>query len=154
MPIIRSYACEACAYVMEVTLTADEWDSPPPDCPRCSGMTAQEFVPFAIGGSSRVRAAKITEDILANDYHVADAKIEGKGIGEVPQVRYKDALPAAIPQSTWSNANQEMLEGAAAAGKQVRLRHGSGLDVLASGLKDGTIPDLIAISKRRSLRVF
>lgn len=139
---------------MEVTLTADHWDDPPPDCPRCNGMTAQEFVPFAIGGSSRSRAAKITEDILANDYHVADAKIEGKGIGEVPQVRYKDAMPSAIPQSTWSNANQEMLEGAAAAGKQVRLRYGSGLDVLSSGLKDGSIPDLIEISRKRSMRVF
>ena len=154
MPIVRTYACENCGHTLEVTLRSDQWDEPPPDCLRCNGMTAQEFRPFAIGGSHQGRAAKMTEDILANDYHVADAKIEGKGIGEIPQVRYKDTLPSAIPQSTWSNANQEMLEGAAAAGRQVRQRYGSGLDVLASGLKDGSIPDLIEISRKRSMRVF
>jgi len=36
MPILRTYACETCAHMIEVTLRADEWDQPPPPCPQCA----------------------------------------------------------------------------------------------------------------------
>ena len=32
MPIIRTYACEDCNHMMEVTLSMDQVDDPPPPC--------------------------------------------------------------------------------------------------------------------------
>lgn len=153
MPILRVYCCPECNHRVEVTLRSDQWDEPPPSCEVCEAHAMGQDFRFAIGGSNAARAAALAEDIASKDYRVADMKVDHRE-GAVPQVRYKDTTPAQINPSTWGSANQEMLEGAAAAGRQVRLRHGSGLDVLASGLKDGSIPDLIEVSKRRSLRVF
>lgn len=159
MPIIRTYACESCFHQMEVTLTADEWDAPPPDCPRCSNETHQEFKPVAIGGSNFARAARLAEDIASNDYQVADMQVTAKGQGDTPKVRYKDARPEGIAPSVWGQGdgrgfNQEFLESAAAIGRQARLANGgSGLDVLHANLRSGAEPDLIELSKRRSIRV-
>lgn len=150
--ILRTYMCDQCAYRMEVELRADQWDQVAPDCPRCSGVTYQEFKPPTIGGSPQARAAALVEDIARNEYHVADMQADNRQ-GGVPKVRYND-VTAPVPTSTWGSANQEMLEGAIALGKQSRLRYGSGLDVLQHNLKTGAQPDLIEISKRRSLRVF
>jgi hypothetical protein len=41
-----------------------------------------------------------------------------------------------------------------AAGRQTRLKHGSGLDILQANLKSGVEPDLIEVSKRRAMRVW
>jgi hypothetical protein len=41
-----------------------------------------------------------------------------------------------------------------ALGRQTRREHGDGLDVLQHSLKTGAQPDLIAISKRRSMKVW
>ena len=152
MPILRTYMCPDCAMHLEVTLSADEWEAPPPDCPRCNGMTHQDFKPIAIGGSVAGRAAKMAETIATEDYHVADMNVTAKGQGDVPSVRYKDTTSSVLP-STWGSANQEMLEGAASLGRETRLRYGNGLDVLQHALKTGSQPDLIEISKRRSMRV-
>ena len=144
--------CPDCAMHLEVTLSADEWNTPPPECPRCTGQTHQDFKPIAIGGSTYGRAAKMAETIASEDYHVADMNVTAKGQGDTPKVRYKDTTNQVLP-STWGSANQEMLEGAAALGRETRLRYGNGLDVLAHSLKTGAQPDLIEISKRRSMRV-
>ena len=42
---------------------------------------------------------------------------------------------------------------AIAAGRANRLRYGSGLDVLQHNLKTGVQPDLIELSKRRSIKL-
>jgi len=129
----------------------DEWDAPPPDCPMCASRTHQEFKPVAIGGSNRARAAALAEDIIANDYHVADFKSDGRPGGRA-KVRYKDQRQATPTE--WGAA-QGVLQSAVAIGRQTRARYGpDGLDNLQRALKDGSQPDLIAESKKRSMRIW
>jgi hypothetical protein len=67
-------------------------------------------------------------------------------------VRYKDTS-GTIPASQWTAA-QETLQAAVASGRQTRLKHGSGLDVLQSNLKSGAEPDLIEKSKQRMIKLW
>ena len=152
MPIVRTYACAECNHMMDVVLSSDDWDAPPPDCPACEAREMrQEFKPVAITGSIRSRAVALAEDIAAKDYNVADMKVEGKEGGK-PKVRYKDQT-AEIARSMWQNP-QGVLEQAIAIGRQTRLQHGTGLDVLQNALKTGAQPDLIAESKKRAIKVW
>lgn len=153
MPIVRTYGCEGCGFVMDVTLTLEQADNPPPDCPRCAGVTQQEFKPVAIGGSTSARANKLTEDILANDYGVANMQRDHRE-GSTPTVRYKDQGNAA-QASTWG-ATGAMLEQAVAVGRQTRMANGglSGVDTLQAMLKSGQQVDLIEASKKRSMKVW
>jgi hypothetical protein len=134
--------------MLEVELTAEQWDAPPPDCPRCSNTTYQEFAPPTIGGSNSTRAADYALKIASEDYNVADIQVQ-RGHGP-PKVRYNDSNQ---PASSWAPRNGA-LEQAIAIGRQTRLQHGSGLEVLQTGLKNKTIPDLIANSKRLSAKVW
>jgi hypothetical protein len=111
----------------------------------------QEFKPPAIGGSVRMRAAKITEDIVARDYNVADMQRDRRG--GAPKVRYKDETPSSLP-ATWQGAagQRSMLETAISIGKAHRGR--DGLDILQRNLASGAQPDLIEMSKRRSIKVW
>lgn len=152
MPIVRTYACPNCNHFLRVTLSADQVDAPPPECPRCAAWDMQqEFRAPAIVGSSSSRAHAIAEDIAAKDYNVADMN-GGRHEGEPTKVRYRDQ-PTVAQASSWGQAS-ETLQAAISAGRQNRLRYGSGLDVLHSALKDGSQPDLIELSKQRSIRVF
>lgn len=151
MPIVRSYMCNECGHYMSVTLSAEQWDEPAPLCPICTSLTQQDFKPAAIGGSVRSKAEKLTEDIIEKDYHVGDIQRD-RHEGVAPKVRYKDQGRPPNP-STWGVA-REALEGAIASGRQTRLLHGSGLDVLQQSLKNGTQPDLIELSKRRAMRIY
>jgi putative FmdB family regulatory protein len=154
LPIVRTYACEACNHFIEVTLSMEQCDDPAPECPACAARAMQQqFRPVAITGSPSARAHALAEDIAAKDYHVAnmgDARKEG----DVPKVRYKDQSLASIPASSWSGVSQTTLEQAIASGRHTRLNFGSGLDVLQSNLKSGAEPDLIAASKRRAMKVW
>lgn len=152
MPIRRTYACPACNHWLEVTLPSDQWDASEPDCPACAERTRQEFVPFGITGSNNARAHAIAEDIVSNDYHAADFQREWRREG-TPGVRYKDQ-GASTPASSWAGV-QGALEQAVAIGRQTRSRHGgTGLDVLKANLASGAEPDLIANSKKKSIRVW
>ena len=62
------------------------------------------------------------------------------------------ALPSSWGIGGWWGIAAEVLEAAVVAGRQTRLKYGSGLDVLQADLKSGAQPDLIELSKRRSLR--
>lgn len=148
--IIRSYMCEACAYRMDVELRSDQWDSEPPDCPQCATRTHQEFKPPAIGGSLIGRATELAHTIAAEDYGVADLQSPSRS-GRT--VRYKDQGAEAIPASSWAAASGQ-LQQAMALGRETRLRYGNGLDVLAGALKSGAQPDLIALSRKRSIRTW
>jgi hypothetical protein len=152
MPIVRTYGCSECNHMMEVVLSSDQWDCEPPECPACAQrQMRQEFKPPAIVGSNRARAVAIAEDIAANDYNVADIKGATRE-GDVAKVRYKDqgnTLPSA-----WSTQAAQMLESAIAVGRQTRLKHGNGLDVLQSALKSGAQPDLIEQSKKRAIKIW
>lgn len=156
MPIMRTYMCPECSHRIEVTLAADQWDAPPPSCDACDARMGQEFMPPAIGGSIRSRAVRLTEDIMANDYHVADAKFDNREGGK-PKVRYKDETPGAIA-SAWTQAAQThhaLLEQGIAIGKQTRRETGGdGLDILKRTLATGEQPDLIEASKRRAIKVW
>ena len=151
MPIHRTYMCSDCAHRMEVTLSAEQWDAPPPSCEACDAREMnQEFKPPAIGGSVAMRAARITEDIIANDYGVSNLTLDRRGGPN--KVRYKDdatALPA-----TWqaTDGNRSILETAISIGKVNRGI--DGLNILQRNLANGTQPDLIETSKRKSIRVW
>jgi hypothetical protein len=138
--------------MMDVMLSMDQVDDPPPECPVCHGNPPmrQEFKPVNIGGSNAGKAGQLAEDIIQNDYNVAD--MNRPRAGEKRKVRYKDQV-SAYPDSHWQMA-QGALEGAIAAGRQMRLRHGSGLDVLQSNLKSGVQKDLIEVSKQRSVKIW
>ena len=153
MPIVRTYQCEECFNRIELTLPMDQWDRSPPNCPVCERrIMQQEFKPVAIGGSDIGRAHAIAEDIISNDYHVADMQREHRMEG-TPQVRYKDASSTPAQASNWGAA-QHVLESAMAIGRETRMKYGSGLDVLQANLKSGAEPDLIEMSKKRSLRIY
>ena len=149
--ILRTYMCAECGYRLEAQLTSDQWNAEPPDCPMCEERTHQEFKPPAIGGSHLSRATDLAHTIASEDYGVADLRSPSRS---GPAVRYKDA-PAQeiIPPSTWHGGGSQMAQ-ALALGRETRLRHGNGLDVLQNALKSGAQPDLIEMSKRRSYRVY
>lgn len=151
MPIVRTYQCEQCFNRIELTLAAEDWDAPAPDCQICARQLQQQFKPVAIGGSISGKAHAIAEDIASNDYHVADMQRERRPEG-TPKVRYKDAGSTPAQATNWGATN-EALSMAIAAGRETRLNYGSGLDVLQANIKSGVEPDLIEISKRRSIRV-
>jgi hypothetical protein len=77
--------------------------------------------------------------------------VEGRE-GIANKVTYKDQGTKVSGQQ-WTG-NREAIEAAAAIGRQTRMQHGSGLDILQKALKSGDQPDLIEISKRRSMRVW
>ena len=152
MPIVRTFQCEDCNHRLEVTLAADDWDAPPPACPLCEARPmSQEFKPVAIGGSPSARAHAIAEDIADRDYHVADMQRDSRPEA-TPKVRYKDQITGISP-STWQ-ATTETLQQAMQFGRALRLKHGSGLDVLQANLKSGAEPDLIENSKKRAMKVW
>ena len=143
---------------MDVTLSAEEWNAPPPSCPACDAAdVGQEFKPPAIGGSVRMKAAAIAEDIMANDYNVANFQSDRRE-GGTPKVRYKDQTSAIAP-AAWANA-QAQLAQAIDIGKAHRQHRyangpqGNGLDVLQAALRTGEQPDLIAASKKRAIKVW
>lgn len=155
MPIVRTYGCADCGHTMDVVLSMDQVDDPPPDCPRCAAMTHQEFKPVALGGSAMSRAAKLAEDIIENDYKAANVHF-GNREGDQNKVTYKDQSPN-LPPAAFESAKakaQEYIAAGAAIGSQTRKKYGDGLDVLKSTLKDGTQPDLIEVSKARSIKVW
>ena len=134
---------------MKLEFKSSEWNRPPPDCPRCAQLPMrQEFTPIAIGGSVHARAAAIAEDIAANDYNVANMHNDNRE-GSVPKVTYKDSKePVTVAGKSAWGAHPEALLGAAAIGKQTRLKHGSSLDIIK------TMPDYIANSKKLSAKVW
>ena len=149
--IIRTYACEFCAHMIEVELPSDQWNAEPPDCPRCAASPmVQEFKPPAIVGSNIARATELAHTIAAEDYGVADLQSPSRS-GRT--VRYKDQGADAIPASSWAAAGGQ-LQQAMALGRETRIRYGNGLDVLQGALKSGAQRDLIADSKRRSIRTW
>lgn len=156
MPIVRTYGCGDCGHFIEVTLTLEQADDPAPECPYCAHQTQQEFKPFAIGGSTVGKAVKLAETIAAEDYGVADMQHDTRQ-GGVPKVRYKDqGNPLQQQQTSSWGAPGAALETAISLGRQARMANGgySGVDALQKMLKDGTQPDLIELSKRRSMKVW
>lgn len=153
MPIRRVYFCPECANRIEVVLSADEWDKPPPSCEACDAREmSQEFKPPAIGGSTMSRAARITEDIMANDYNVANFQSDRREGGQA-KVSYKDQTASIMP-ANWQG-QRAMLEQAISIGKGNRREFGlDGLDILKRNLADGTQVDLIEASKRKSIKVW
>ena len=114
----------------------------------------QEFRPPAIGGSVSMKAHAIAEDIIANDYRVANVKFDNR-LGGTPKVRYKDESND-VRVSTWgTNQITNALELAKGIGQQTRREGGAtGIEVLARSLDTGAQPDLIAASKRRAIKVW
>jgi hypothetical protein len=157
MPIVRTFGCNNCGNFIEVSLTMEQVDDPPPECPRCAAVSMQqEFRPIAIGGSTVGKAVKLAETIAAEDYGVADMQHDTRH-GGTPKVRYKDQgndmQRAQI--SSWG-APGNVLAEAMALGRKTRMANGgySGVDTLQAMLKSGEQPDLIEASKRRAMKVW
>jgi hypothetical protein len=136
---------------MEQTLSSDQWNCPPPSCEACDQRMHQEFKPPAIGGSIGGKARAIAEDIIANDYQVADIQF-GNRQGGTSKVRYKDQSPSQLA-SSWGTVNNA-LETAVAIGRETRQKYGNGLDILQRNLATGAQPDLIEASKRKAIKVW
>jgi len=154
MPIRRTYACPECNNYWDVVLTMDQIDDPPPSCSQCDAReTQQVFKPVAtVNSSPNARANALVEDIISNDYHVADFNRD-RHEGMKPKVRYKDASANVLP-STWNSAIPDALQQGLAIGRQNRREFGSGLDALQGALKSGAQPDLIELSKKRSAKIW
>jgi putative FmdB family regulatory protein len=155
MPIRRTYACPECNHFMEVTLSAEQWDDPPPSCPACDEREMQQRfkAPGIVNSSPHSRAQALTEDILANDYHVSDIQRDRHRESR-PKVRYKDSTPSQLP-SNWNTITAPAaMETALAVGRQNRLEFGSGLDVLQANLRSGAQADLVEVSKKRSAKIW
>lgn len=148
--IIRTYGCESCGHMIEVQLRSEDWNAEPPDCPQCSTRTHQEFHPPAIVGSNIARATELAHTIAAEDYGVADLQSPSRS-GRT--VRYKDQSAEVIPPSSWAAASGQ-LQQAMALGRETRIKYGNGLDILSGALKSGAQPDLIELSKKRSIRTW
>ena len=110
----------------------------------------QEFRPPAIVGSNIARATDLAHTIAREDYQVADLQSPSRSGREV---RYQDQGAEVIPPSTWAAAGAQLQE-AMAYGRETRIRHGNGLDILQGALRSGAQPDLIEASKRRSMKVW
>ena len=157
MPIVRTYGCGDCGHFIEVTLTMEQVDDPPPECPHCAAAAMrQEFKPIAIGGSTVGKAVKLTETIAAEDYGVADMHHDTRH-GGTPKVRYKDQgnTMQHAAASSWG-APGSALQTAMDLGRKTRIANGgySGVDTLQAMLKSGDQPDLIEASKRKAMRVW
>jgi putative FmdB family regulatory protein len=157
MPIVRTFGCGACGHFLEVTLTMEQADDQPPECPHCAARPMQqEFKPFAIGGSTVSKAVKLAETIAHEDYGVADMQHDTRR-GGIPKVRYKDQGNTLQQQqlSSWG-APGNVLSEAMTLGRQTRMANGgySGVDTLQAMLKSGEQPDLIEASKKRMMRVY
>ena len=157
MPVVRTYGCQSCGTFIEVTLTMEQVDEPPPDCPKCAAIPMQqEFKPIAIGGSVAARAHKLAETIAHEDYGVADMQTASRQ-GDVTKHRLKDQGNAMqqAQVSTWG-ASGGLMDTAIAIGRQTRMASGgySGVDTLHRMLKDVTQADLIEVSKQRSMKVW
>lgn len=160
MPIVRTYMCGACGHTFKVTLSADQWDSPPPPCPTCLSMTKQEFKAPGIIGSHRAKAIELANKIAAEDYGVADLQPDNREGGRTKH-RYKDQRdPAAMSAvgkaaSAMMAAQNATLEQAIAVGRQTRAQFGGdGIDIIKNNLADGTWPDVLQASKARSMKIW
>ena len=155
MPIVRTYMCNDCARMFTVTLALSQADDPPPDCPTCSARTRQEYQPVAVHGVKARNAddaRKMAEKIAVEDYGVENMNIKNYE-GEPNKVTYKQPAAPPLGPSTWG-ATSDTIAGALAEGRAMRRQYGSGLDVLARNLETGAQPDLIEVSKRRSMKVW
>lgn len=159
MPIARTFMCSECGHRLEVVLSADDWDAQPPNCPQCdfNEQMHQEFRPPAIGGSTSSKAHAIAEDIMANDYQVANAQFDNREGGK-PKVRYKDQT-GALPPAAWANAQAQLAQAVDLGRAHRHHRYadgpqGNGLDVLKAALESGSQPDLIANSRKRAIKVW
>lgn len=173
MPIVRTFMCPACGHRLQATLSMEQWDEPPPECPQCIQEPMDiDFRPIALGGSLRAKAARVAETIAAEDYDVADMQMDSRQGGK-PKVRYKEPkelkeLAAKVARearlsatdnrhapSNWAAAQETLLQ-AVAVGRQTRMMSGgkSGLDILQANIKSGVEPDKIANSKKLSARIW
>ena len=157
MPIVRTYGCGDCGHFLDVTLSMEQVDDPPPDCPHCASVATQQiFKPVAIGGSTVGKAVRMAETIAAEDYGVADMQHDTRA-GGTPKVRFKDQGTAMQQAQLGSwGVPGGTLDTAVALGRQTRLANGgySGVHTLQAMLKSGEQPDLIENSKKRAMRVW
>ena len=151
MPIVRTFGCGTCGHFMDVTLTMEQVDDEPPECPRCAqAQMAQEFRPVAIAGNAartRDKAVSLAETIAAEDYGVADMQHDTRAHG-TPKVRYKDqgnSMQQAA-QSSWGAPGAALAE-AMAKGRETRLANGgfSGVEVMAE------LNDLVSARRARGV---
>jgi hypothetical protein len=156
--IIRTYRCDDCGEVFDVTCESNDGD---PDCPQCSKVLVWQPERFAIGGSNIGKAADVTQRIIENDFGLSnfnDSMREGDVAYKEP-VRARDereviervqadaAALAATPaqlvpqvQQFWSGAHPAQLNVAAAALADAKANakgNSRNMDLLMSAGKRG-----------------
>lgn len=84
--IIRTYRCQDCEQVWDVTL--ESGDAPDPECPNCKDVVLTwQPRKFAIGGSITSAAVDVTQKILEDDYgqsNMQDSMREGDAAFKAP----------------------------------------------------------------------
>ena len=106
--IIRTYRCDDCQQVFEVTL--DSGNDGDPDCPSCTKVL--DWVPTRFATTTvKTKAVKVAQDILEQDYGLTNWK-DGNREGDVAAI-----MPAPTRQQTEEQAKiarevQQMAEQA------------------------------------------
>ena len=156
--IVRTYRCDDCGEVFDVTCESNDGD---PDCPQCSKVLQWQPQRFAIGGSNIGKAADVTQRVLEADYgltNFSDNLREGDVAAKTParsreereameRVERDAAELAATPaklvpqvQQFWSGSHPAQVNVAAAAladAKANAKQNSRNMDLLMSAGKRG-----------------
>ena len=74
--IIRTFACNDCDALFEVT---GGMNDPDPECPACNMVMDWRPTSFNIGGSTEGKAVKVAQEILETEYGLTNYKDNNRG---------------------------------------------------------------------------
>jgi hypothetical protein len=156
--IIRTYRCEDCQEVFEVTCESSDGD---PDCPYCSREMQWQPTRFAIG-TTKGKAIDVTQKIMEEDYGLTDfndnmregdiaakTPVRGREERETIEQAERDAKEFAASAANMSPQAKEFFSGnaaranvAAAAFADAKASRGqhTGMDLMAEAGRRGELP--------------
>lgn len=156
--IIRTYRCNECDEIFEVTCESSDGD---PDCPYCKQVLAWQPMRFAIG-TTKGKAMDVTQKIMEEDYGMTDfndnmregdiaakAPVRSREEREAIEQMERDAKELAASASNMVPQAKEFFSGpqarmnvAQAALADVRASKGqhNAMDLMAAAGKKGDLP--------------
>lgn len=93
--ILRTYACNDCGALFECEM--ESGDAGDPGCPACATVMQWRPRSFAIGGSAQSKAVDLTQNIIEQDFGLADMRDgvkEGETYFKPPPPKQTAALEA------------------------------------------------------------
>jgi len=156
--IIRTYRCEDCQEVFDVTCESSDGD---PDCPYCKQVLVWTPKSFAIG-TNKGKAVDVTQKIMEEDYGLSDfndnmregdiaaktpprSKEERDAVEQMERDAKEIAASAGnmVPQAReFFSGNQTRANVAAAAFADAKATKGqhNGMDLMAAAGRKGELP--------------